>query len=175
MNEWIKAELCSCSGLDVRVILIYLCPDSLCDSFRKPVTFFLTREWVRPVFSPCDLFARRQQIRVSCGELLWRECLRNVRRIPPARIAFTHFHSCVQDFTLVVFLGHAAGIKLQMFDLTRGAYGVYVCMCVYLCVCVCVCVCMCVDFPLCLLPCEPLAVQPSSHSQLWLFPERRAR
>lgn len=106
------------------------CPDSLCDSFRKPVTFFLTGERVCPVSSPCDLFARKQQIGVSCGWFLWRECLKNVRWIPPARIAFTHFHSCVQDFTLVVFLGHAAGIKLQMFDLTRGAYGVYVCVCV---------------------------------------------
>lgn len=40
-------------------------------------------------------------------------------------------HSCVQDVTLdiIVFLGHAAGIKLQMFGLTRGACGG---VCVYL-------------------------------------------
>lgn len=68
--------------------------------------------------------------------------------------------------SVLLYFSWAAVIKLQMFDLTRSACGMCLCVCVFVW-----------NFSLsfCLLPCELLAIQSSSHSQLWLFPEHGAR
>ncbi len=162
MNEWIRPYV---HTLAWRVTLIYL-PESLSESFRKPVTSsYLVK------FPHCAI------------------CLQENNTWESAVVSFMveMFEKCMS--------GSSSSDRFHTFSFLRARrYSEHYCFswacswyqtanvwldkgCMWCCVCAHVCVCLnfslCLSF--CLLPCELLAVQPSSHSQLWLFPERRAR
>lgn len=121
----------------------FICWSLSVTHFRKPVTSSYLRVSF-PVAMLCDLFTRKQQTRICCGEFYGENVeKKNTSRTLPAQIIFTRFHSCVQDFNpaIIVFLGHAAGIKLQMFDWTRRG-------CLQCVECSCVCLSRLIPLPL---------------------------
>lgn len=135
-----------------RVILICL-PASPSESLKKPIT--------SPYLRGC-VFLRKQQIGINCGEGVLFVCA-NVWKRPSSSRCETLLG------TLLFFLGTQPVSDCKCLT-WQGVQ-----MCVYAYVCVCACLNLSLLPPLSVSRSVSCWLSSSPHSQLWLFPERRAR